>query len=101
MMKRGVVIVNTARGAVIDEEALVAALDSGHVASAGLDVFENEPVVHPGLLSNERVLLVPHLGTYSIETTQIMEEWTISNVRMAIEEGRLKSIVPEHRELQD
>src|SRR5271170_4343010 len=62
-MKDGIVIVNTARGAVIDEAALVDALDSGKVASAGLDVFEEEPKVHPGLIKNENVLLVPHMGT--------------------------------------
>ena len=45
-MKRGVVIVNTARGAVMDEDALVKALDSGHVASVGLDVYEDEPEIH-------------------------------------------------------
>lgn len=63
MMKEGVSIVNTARGAVIDEAALVKALDSGKVASVGLDVYENEPQIHPGLLANPHVMLVPHMGT--------------------------------------
>lgn len=62
-MKKGIVIVNTARGAVMDEAALVEALESGQVRSAGLDVYEQEPDVHPGLLSNPHVLLVPHMGT--------------------------------------
>jgi D-3-phosphoglycerate dehydrogenase len=66
-MKDGVVIVNTARGAVIDEEALVQALDSGKVCSAGLDVFEDEPNVHPGLMRNPNVMLVPHMGTWTVE----------------------------------
>nr|XP_036579011.1 glyoxylate reductase [Colletotrichum truncatum]KAF6786442.1 glyoxylate reductase [Colletotrichum truncatum] len=96
-MKKGVVIVNTARGAVIDEAALVEALDSGHVGSAGLDVFENEPEVHPGLLANPNVLIVPHMGTYTIETSVKMEEWAIDNVRQAISQGKLKSIVPEQQ----
>lgn len=100
-MKPGVIIVNTARGAVIDEAALVAALDSGLVGSAGLDVFENEPEIHPGLIKNERVLIVPHMGTYSVETQTKMEEWTISNVRMALEKRKLRSIVPEQRDSQD
>ncbi|KAK4235035.1 D-isomer specific 2-hydroxyacid dehydrogenase [Achaetomium macrosporum] len=98
-MKRGIVIVNTARGAIIDETALVEALDSGQVSSAGLDVYEQEPNVHPGLLANPRILLVPHMGTWTVETETKMEEWAINNVRMAIEQGRLRSIVPEQRDM--
>lgn len=98
-MKPGVVVVNTARGAVMDEAALVAALDSGRVASAGLDVYEDEPRVHPGLVANPRVLLVPHMGTYTVETQRKMEEWTIANVRSAVLEGKLRSIVPEQKDL--
>ncbi|KAI0126227.1 D-isomer specific 2-hydroxyacid dehydrogenase [Xylariales sp. AK1849] len=100
LMKPGVVIVNTARGAVMDEAALVLALESGGVASAGLDVYEDEPDIHPGLLANDRVLLVPHMGTWTVETQTKMEEWTISNVRMAVEEGRLRSVVSEQKGLQ-
>lgn len=69
-MKDGVVIVNTARGAVIDEEALVQALDSGKVFSAGLDVFEEEPKVHPGLVRNPNVILIPHMGTWTVEVSR-------------------------------
>jgi glyoxylate reductase len=68
-MKDGVVIVNTARGAIVDEEALVQALESGKVASAGLDVFENEPNIHPGLAANPHVLLLPHMGTWTVEVS--------------------------------
>ncbi len=60
-MKPGVVVVNTARGAIIDESALAVALDEGHIAAVGLDVYEREPEVHEGLIRNERALLVPHL----------------------------------------
>ncbi|KAH8727621.1 glyoxylate/hydroxypyruvate reductase [Phaeosphaeriaceae sp. PMI808] len=95
-MKDGVVIVNTARGAVIDEEALVKALDSGKVASAGLDVYENEPNIHPGLVSNPHALMLPHMGTWTVETQAAMEEKTISNVRSALETGTLRNVVPEH-----
>jgi len=94
-MKDGVVVVNTARGAVIDEEALVKALDSGKVASAGLDVYENEPNVHAGLISNPHVLLLPHMGTWTVETQAAMEEKTISNVRSALEMGALQDVVIE------
>ncbi|KAH9429994.1 hypothetical protein MCOR27_000291 [Pyricularia oryzae] len=94
-MKTGVVVVNTARGAVMDEAALVAALDSGRVASAGLDVYEEEPKVHPGLLANHRCLLVPHMGTYTEETQTKMEEVAISNIVAALEKGQLVTGVPE------
>ncbi|KAM3525897.1 hypothetical protein MY4038_007101 [Beauveria bassiana] len=100
MMKRGIVIVNTARGAVMDEAALVEALDKGIVSSVGLDVFENEPEVHPGLLANDRVMLVPHMGTWTEETETKMEEWALDNVRLALQQGRLKSIVPEQKDMQ-
>ncbi|KAK4163385.1 putative 2-hydroxyacid dehydrogenase [Cladorrhinum sp. PSN259] len=100
-MKKGITIINTARGAVMDEDALVAALNSGRVQSAGLDVYENEPdSIHPGLLSNPRVILVPHMGTWTVETELKMEEWAISNVRMAVEEGKLRSIVPEQKGME-
>ncbi|KAG8625605.1 hypothetical protein KVT40_006006 [Elsinoe batatas] len=99
MMREGIVIVNTARGGVMDEEALVEALESGRVRSVGLDVYASEPGVHPGLLSNPHVCLLPHMGTSTIETKRKMEEWTIANVRAALETGLLKSIVPEQRNL--
>lgn len=88
-MKPGIVIVNTARGAVMDEAALVDALDSGKVASAGLDVYEDEPTIHPGLMRNENVLLVPHLGTHTYETQKAMEVLVIDNIRAAITKGDL------------
>ena len=69
LMKPGVIIVNTARGAVMDEAALVKALDEGIVASVGLDVYEEEPSVHPGLVKNENVMLLPHMGTWTVEVS--------------------------------
>jgi lactate dehydrogenase-like 2-hydroxyacid dehydrogenase len=69
-MKDGVVLVNTARGAVIDEGALVKALDSGKVASVGLDVYEQEPNIHWGLKANPNVILLPHMGTWTVEVSQ-------------------------------
>jgi glyoxylate reductase len=98
-MKDGIVIVNTARGAVMDEAALVAALDSGKVWSCGLDVFEEEPKIHEGLLKNQNVMLLPHMGTYTVETQRKMELWCIENVRMALEHGKLKSPVGEQKSM--
>jgi glyoxylate reductase len=69
-MKDGVVLVNTARGAVIDEAALVKALDSGKVASVGLDVYEQEPNIHWGLKANPHVMLLPHMGTWTVEVSR-------------------------------
>jgi len=77
-MKDTVVIVNTARGAVIDEAALVKALADGKVFSAGLDVYEEEPKIHQGLMDNPHVLLLPHMGTATVET-QIKMEVSLSS----------------------
>lgn len=98
-MKDGVVVVNTARGAVVDEEALVRSIERGKVFSAGLDVFEHEPAVHPGLIDKPQVMLLPHVGTYTVETMTAMEEWCIANVQAAIRTGKLKSPVPEQADL--
>lgn len=97
-MKDGVVLINTARGAVIDEAALVLALDCGKVASVGLDVYEEEPKIHPRLRANPDVILLPHMGTWSFETQKAMEERTISNVRRALELGSVRDPVPEQVE---
>ena len=68
LMKPTAFLVNTARGPIIDEAALVAALQHCTISGAGLDVFENEPAVHPGLLECENAVLVPHLGSATVET---------------------------------
>jgi glyoxylate reductase len=98
-MKKGVAIVNTARGAVMDENALVEALNKGQVWSCGLDVFEEEPKVHAGLIANPHVMLLPHMGTWSVETQTKMENWCIENVRSAVETGKLKSPVGEQKDM--
>ncbi len=74
------VLVNTARGPVVDEAALVTALRSGTIAAAGLDVYEGEPAVHPGLLELDNVVLLPHLGSATVETRDAMAELAARNV---------------------
>src|SRR5690606_28703256 len=71
-MKPDAVLVNTARGPVVDEAALVQALQQQRIAAAGLDVYEEEPRVHPGLLALENVVLLPHLGSATVETRTAM-----------------------------
>lgn len=68
LMKPTAFLVNTARGPIVDEAALVAALQHCTISGAGLDVFENEPAVHPGLLECENAVLIPHLGSATVET---------------------------------
>jgi lactate dehydrogenase-like 2-hydroxyacid dehydrogenase len=71
-MKPTAFLVNTSRGAVVDEAALVEAVRDGTIAGAGLDVYEHEPEVHPGLLELENVVLLPHLGSATAETRTAM-----------------------------
>ncbi|KAF9736416.1 hypothetical protein PMIN06_008448 [Paraphaeosphaeria minitans] len=97
-MKDGIIIVNTARGRLIDEAALVDALKSGKVWSAGLDVFEEEPKIHPGLLEAENVVLLPHMGTATYETQRDMELLVLDNLKSAIQSDRLLTQVPEQKE---
>lgn len=85
-MKPTAYVVNSARGPIVDEEALVQALRTGQIAGAGLDVFENEPAVHPGLLELENVVLFPHLGSATVETRTAMAMLAAENV-LAVLDG--------------
>ncbi|MGR0182999.1 2-hydroxyacid dehydrogenase [Azospirillum aestuarii] len=76
----GAIVVNTARGSVVDDEALIAALASGRLAAAGLDVFENEPNLHAGYRALENAFLLPHLGSATVETRNAMGFKALDNL---------------------
>jgi len=81
MMQPHAILINTARGDVIDNQALIGALKSGKIAGAGLDVFECEPKLDPGFLDCENAVLLPHLGSASIETRIAMGERVLENLK--------------------
>ncbi len=85
-LPRGAFLVNTSRGEVVDEGALVEALEAGHLAGAGLDVFEHEPVVHPGLVERSDVVLLPHLGSATRETRTAMADLAVDNALAVLAE---------------
>lgn len=87
LMRPGAHLVNTSRGPVVDEAALVAALEAGEIAGAGLDVFEDEPQVHPGLLGREDVVLLPHVGSATVETRTAMADLAVANVLAVLAGG--------------
>ncbi|ABG03590.1 D-isomer specific 2-hydroxyacid dehydrogenase, NAD-binding protein [Rubrobacter xylanophilus DSM 9941] len=87
LMKPAAVLVNTARGPVVDEAALAAALARRRIFAAGLDVYEREPEVHPALLGLENAVLAPHIGSASIETRARMAALAAENLR-AVLSGR-------------
>ncbi|CEJ83697.1 putative D-isomer specific 2-hydroxyacid dehydrogenases family protein; putative Glyoxylate reductase (Glycolate reductase) [Hyphomicrobium sp. GJ21] len=81
LLKPSAYVVNTARGEVIDENELARLLETGAIAGAGLDVFENEPVVNPRLLASERVVALPHMSSATIEGRIDMGEKVIINIK--------------------
>lgn len=98
LMKRDAVFVNTARGPLMDEEALADALERGELLGAGLDVYEEEPKVNERLKKLANVVLLPHLGSATERTRREMALMTVQDVRLALSGRRPRHLVPEWRE---
>lgn len=92
-MKKGGLFINTARGDLVDERALVAALDAGQLGGAGLDVFAEEPRVPTALVTNPKVVTLPHIGSATTHTRRAMAELAVENVRRVLQgEGPLTPV---------
>ena len=79
------ILINVARGSVVDEAALAQAIETGMIAGAGLDVFEDEPKPHPALLTSPRVTLLPHIGSATVETRERMARAMVDALTSALE----------------
>jgi len=84
LMRRTAILINTARGPIVDESALVTALQKGTIAGAGLDVFEDEPEIHPHLASMQQVVLLPHLGSATLATRVEMGMICLKNIEAVL-----------------
>ena len=93
-MKPTAILVNIARGGIVDDAALVAALTGGRLAAAGLDVFENEPALHPGLPTLDNVVLTPHIASASVDTRRAMTSLAVDNLIAALARGPLSGHPP-------
>jgi len=108
LMKPTAFLVNTSRGPIIDEKALVKALQEGRIAGAGLDVYENEPDLAPGLMECENVVLLPHLGSASRETRDKMATMAAMNALSLLKKEKAPNTVnpevydtePYHRRIE-
>lgn len=98
-MKPTAVLINTARGPVVDEKALIEALESGQITGAGLDVYENEPNIPAALLNHPKAVCLPHIGTLSYETQKGMESFCIKNLLAGLSTGKLYNVVPEQKKI--
>jgi lactate dehydrogenase-like 2-hydroxyacid dehydrogenase len=93
LLPPGAIVVNTARGGLIVDEDLIAALQSGHVAAAGLDVFEGEPQLHPGYARLKNTFLLPHIGSATVETRTAMGMLALDNIDAVLNGRTAPSLV--------
>jgi lactate dehydrogenase-like 2-hydroxyacid dehydrogenase len=93
------VLINVARGSVVDEEALITALEEGRLGGAGLDVFQNEPYIPEKLRTMDNVVVLPHVGSATVETRAAMGALTVDNIISHARNGRVLTPVPECTEL--
>lgn len=100
-MKPGAILINTARGSILDEGAVALALEQNQLSSVGLDVFEKEPDVHEDLRRNDRCFLTPHIGAATVDTQRSMETVALRNASTAILSGRLETPVAESKEVEE
>ncbi|GMK54929.1 hypothetical protein CspeluHIS016_0115150 [Cutaneotrichosporon spelunceum] len=98
-MNKWAILINTARGAVVDGPALIAALESGEIPGAGLDVYDNEPTIPAQLLQHPRAVCLPHIGTLSYETQKERDAFSIRNQKTGLSTGNLGNVVPEQKGL--
>lgn len=89
------ILINVSRGSVVDETALIAALQEGRLGSAALDVFEHEPTIPDALKTMENVVLAPHIGSASVETRQAMGDLTCDNLERYVQDQTVVTPVPE------
>jgi lactate dehydrogenase-like 2-hydroxyacid dehydrogenase len=94
VMPKHALLINTARGDIVDTDALIQALQAGTIAGAGLDVFENEPHVPPALLALPNVVLLPHLGSATVESRVAMGDRALSNLTAFFAGNRPRDQVP-------
>jgi len=85
LMKAGAILINTSRGDLVREEALAAALERGHLGAAGLDVYADEPAIHPRLRAAPRTVLLPHIGSATEETRRKMAGIALANVQAVLQ----------------
>jgi glyoxylate reductase len=98
LMRPTGVLVNTSRGAVVDEAALAGALHAGTIFGAGLDVYEDEPTVHPRLLTAPRAVLLPHIGSATVATRTAMARSAVASALAVLDGRRPDTLVEPHPE---